>query len=66
MAARLKLGMVGGGQGAFIGAVHRMAAALDGQYDLTCGTFSRDAENSLATGEELGLEAGNCYSDYVR
>jgi len=64
MAARLKLGMVGGGQGAFIGAVHRMAAALDGQYDLTCGTFSRDPANSLATGEELALEANSCYSDY--
>ena len=39
---RLRLGMVGGGQGAFIGAVHRMAGALDGEYGLLAGAFSSD------------------------
>lgn len=64
MTTRLSLGMVGGGQGAFIGAVHRMAAALDGQYDLVCGAFSRDITNTLATGKELGLDPKNCFRNY--
>ena len=63
MVARLRMGMVGGGSGAFIGAVHRMAAALDGQIDLVCGAFSRDHANCLATGEELGLAPARCYPD---
>ncbi|MDJ0643151.1 MAG: Gfo/Idh/MocA family oxidoreductase [Erythrobacter sp.] len=61
MAARLRMGMVGGGSGAFIGAVHRMAAALDGRIDLVCGAFSRDHANCQATGAELGLGAERCY-----
>ena len=47
---RLRMGMVGGGQGAFIGWVHRMAANLDGQIDFTAGCFSRDPENTKVTG----------------
>ena len=39
---KLRMGMIGGGQGAFIGGVHRLAAALDGQIELTAGVFSRD------------------------
>ena len=65
MTARLQLGMVGGGQGAFIGAVHRMAAALDGQYTLACGAFSRDEANTRATGKDLGLPLERCYRDLV-
>ena len=55
------MGMAGGGQGAFIGAVHRMSAALDGRIDLVCGAFSRDPHNCQATGAELGLAAERCY-----
>lgn len=63
MSSRLRMGMVGGGQGAFIGAVHRMAAALDSEIDLVCGAFSRDLANCAATGRELGLSDDRCYSD---
>lgn len=58
------MGMVGGGQGAFIGAVHRMAAALDSEIDLVCGAFSRDLANSSQTGRALGLTEDRCYSDF--
>jgi len=64
--ALLKLGMVGGGQGAFIGAVHRAAARLDGESLLVCGTFSRDLTNSVETGQALGLDTNRCYSDYKK
>ncbi|MBV7260343.1 Gfo/Idh/MocA family oxidoreductase [Erythrobacter sp. WH158] len=60
----MQMGMVGGGVGAFIGAVHRMAAALDGEIDLVCGAFSRDAEACLTTGRELGLPEDRCYADF--
>lgn len=60
----LRMGMVGGGQGAFIGYVHRLAARLDGKIDLVCGAFSRDIENSKATGRELGLEPSRCYANF--
>lgn len=58
------MGMVGGGQGAFIGSVHRMAAALDGQIDLVCGAFSRDPDNCIATGNQLALEPDRIYQRY--
>lgn len=61
---KLKMGMVGGGQGAFIGGVHRMAAALDQQIDLVAGCFSRDYENTKKTGEELYLDPARCYTSY--
>ena len=61
---RLRMGMVGGGQGAFIGDVHRLAARLDGKIELVCGAFSRDPENSRATGQQLGLDLSRCYPDY--
>ena len=60
----LRIGMVGGGQGAFIGDVHRLAARLDGRIDLVAGAFSRDPENSRATGVQLGLDLSRCYPDY--
>ena len=53
---RLKLGMVGGGQGAFIGAVHRYAARLDDRYQLVAGALSSDPERALASAEELGID----------
>ncbi len=54
---KLRYAMVGGGQGAFIGAVHRKAMALDGQMELMAGALSSDAERARASGEELGLRA---------
>lgn len=56
--------MVGGGHGAFIGEVHRWAAALDGRIDLVCGAFSRDQETTLATGAALGLDPDRLYASY--
>ena len=47
---RLRLGMVGGGQGAFIGATHRIAARLDDRYELVAGAFSSDRERAKASG----------------
>ncbi|MFH1616182.1 MAG: Gfo/Idh/MocA family oxidoreductase [Planctomycetota bacterium] len=58
------MGMVGGGPGAFIGAVHRMAAALDGQIELVCGAFSSDPEKSKITGKELYLHEARVYDSY--
>ncbi len=60
----LKLGMVGGGQGAFIGAVHRIAARLDGEYQLIAGALSSDPERSRLSGEALGLPADRVYTSY--
>jgi len=56
--------MVGGGEGAFIGGVHRMAAALDQQVELVAGCFSRDPENTRRTGEALYLDRSRCYASY--
>lgn len=61
---KLKYGMVGGGPGAFIGAVHRRAAGLDGLADLVAGSFSANAEKSRAHGRELNLEPGRVYASY--
>jgi len=58
---RLRLGMAGGGEGAFIGAVHRMAAAIDGDWQLVAGAFSSDAGRNARTGELLGLDAPRVY-----
>jgi predicted dehydrogenase len=61
MAQRLKMGMVGGGRDAFIGAVHRKAAALDGQIELVAGALSSTPEKSMASGRDLGLDPGRAY-----
>jgi len=61
---KLRMGMVGGGQGAFIGGVHRMAAALGQQIDLVAGCFSRDLTNTQQTGRELYLEPARCYATF--
>lgn len=58
------MGMVGGGAGAFIGDVHRKAAALDGQIELVCGAFSRSAENSSETGKSLFLDPQRAYDSW--
>lgn len=61
---RIRLGMVGGGQGAFIGAVHRLAARMDDQYEFVAGALSSSPERSRASGLELGLAPDRIYTDY--
>jgi predicted dehydrogenase len=58
---KLKMGMIGGGPGAFIGAVHRIAANMDGEIELVCGAFSSDAEKSKQQGEILHLPSVRVY-----
>ena len=62
----LRYGMVGGGPGAFIGAVHRRAAALDGLAVLVAGAFASSAERSQAQGRALGLDPGRVYDSFER
>jgi predicted dehydrogenase len=62
--SKLKLGMVGGGQGAFIGGVHRMAAAIDGQWEFLAGALSSDPARAKASGDELGLAADRVYTSF--
>ena len=57
--------MVGGGEGAFIGAVHRAAAGLDQAIELVCGAFASDAERSRRSGASLGLAPDRCYADFA-
>ncbi len=64
MKRKIRMGMVGGGIGAFIGSVHRMAAALDGRIELVCGAFSSTREKSLKSGKELFLPEDRIYGDY--
>ncbi len=64
MSRKIRYGMVGGGRGAFIGAVHRIAAAMDQQVELVCGAFSSDPEKSKASGADLFLPADRCYGSY--
>lgn len=61
---KLRMGMVGGGKGSFIGGVHRLAANLDGQIELVCGAFSRDPKKSKETGRTLFLEEDRVYDNY--
>jgi predicted dehydrogenase len=61
---KVRMGMVGGGIGAFIGSVHRMAASLDGQIELVCGAFSRDPQKSKQSGQELYLDSERVYESY--
>jgi len=61
---RIRLGMVGGGQGAFIGAVHRIAARLDGHYELVAGALSSDPERAKASARELGLKDDRAYGSF--
>ena len=63
--AKIRLGMVGGGEGAFIGAVHRMAARLDDHYEFVAGALASTPEKALRSGEALGLAADRNYPDYL-
>ncbi len=64
MRRKIRMGMVGGGRGAFIGGVHRMAAALDGHIDLVCGAFSSDSERSRLSGQDFYLPEDRVYDSY--
>ena len=64
MKRKLRMGMVGGGPGAFIGGVHRAAARLDGKIELVCGAFSTKPENNKAMASELFLPEEKCYNSY--
>lgn len=61
---KIKMGMVGGSTDAFIGAVHRMAANLDGQIELVCGSFSSNPEKTKQTAESLFLNPNRAYSTF--
>ena len=63
-AARIRLGMVGGGRDAFIGGVHRMASRLDDHYELVAGAFSSTAEKSQASAADLGVAPDRAYANY--
>ena len=64
-APRIRLGMVGGGRDAFIGAVHRIAARIDDQYELVAGCFSSSAEKSMASGADLGVDPKRTYASFA-
>ena len=64
MNRKLRMGMIGGGRNAFIGAVHRIAANMDGLIELVCGAFSSDPENALQSGKDLFLPENRVYSSY--
>jgi len=64
MQRKLRMGTIGGGIGAFIGAIHRTAALMDGQIELVCGAFSSDAEKSKQSGEALFLSSERVYGSY--
>ncbi|WP_299859876.1 Gfo/Idh/MocA family oxidoreductase [uncultured Roseobacter sp.] len=62
--SRIRLGMVGGGNDAFIGAVHRIAARIDDRYELVAGALSSTAEKAQASGATLGLDPARTYDDF--
>ncbi|GHD10254.1 Gfo/Idh/MocA family protein [Tianweitania populi] len=61
----IRLGMVGGGQGAFIGGVHRIAARIDGQFTLVAGALSSDPERARTSAEELGIAEDRSYASFA-
>lgn len=61
---KIRMGMVGGGEGAFIGAIHRIAANIDGEIELVCGAFSSSADRSKVSGKALYLPANRVYNNY--
>jgi len=64
MSRKIRMGMVGGGRGAFIGAVHRMAAGIDGQIELVCGALHVDPEVAIQSGQDLNLAPERIYRTY--
>lgn len=61
----VRYGMIGGGQGAFIGGVHRTAAAISGDWQLVAGAFSSTAEKSIASGTEIGVDPARTYGNWT-
>jgi len=61
---KIRMGMVGGGRGAFIGAIHRIAAAMDGRIALVCGAFSSDPQRSRDSGADFFLPPERCYGTF--
>src|SRR5262249_58268728 len=61
---RIRLGMVGGGEGAFIGAVHRIASRIDDQYEFVAGALSSTPDRARRSGAALGLAADRIYADF--
>src|SRR5438105_10939488 len=61
---RIRLGMVGGGKGAFIGAVHRIAARIDDQFELVAGAFASDPDRARASAKELGIADDRAYGSF--
>ena len=61
---KIKLGMVGGGEDAFIGAVHRIAARLDDRFELVAGCLSSDPEKAMRSAESIGMAPERSYADY--
>ncbi len=64
MKKRLRLGMIGGGQGAFIGAVHRLSARMDDKYEFVAGCLSSTSEKAELSAKEIGLDLSRSYPDY--
>jgi predicted dehydrogenase len=64
MNRKINMGMIGGGRGAFIGAVHRSAALLDGHIEMVCGALSADPEKARLSGEDWYLESGRSYASW--
>ena len=62
---RIRLGMIGGGEGAFIGAVHRLAARMDDHYEFVAGALSSTPDKARRSGEALGLAPDRVYGDYL-
>ena len=65
MSRKLRMGLVGGGPGAFIGPVHKMAAELDGKMELVAGAFSQSTERSRAAGVTFGIDPTRAYANYA-
>ena len=61
---RIRLGMVGGGEGAFIGAVHRIAARLDDRYELVAGALSASPDKAIRSADALGIRFDRSYPDF--
>src|ERR1700759_3908224 len=65
MTGKLRMGLIGGGPGSFIGRVHRIAAELDGEAQLVCGAFSSSAEKSREAGESYHVDPSRAYASYA-
>ena len=65
LSRRIRLGMVGGGQGSLIGEAHRIASRLDDKYEFCAGSLSSDPARSMASAKEIGLSLDRSYSDYT-